>query len=828
MMRGRALFGDWLARSVANRITVAAASITAVVVLLLGCVAYGFAQYALLRQAETQLRAQAQLVAQRLSLLLGAVMRDIDGLAGGTLVANALLDTAGRETYLQPFLRDHQLPADVPFALTLIDHRGAPLVSNQHGVAPDYRQAPWLRGMVDGVRPMFVFTAERLLIAVPVLFPATQSVEGGLVLEVGLDELFAEAAAQAPHVARRLMLDDAALLHFDAEGAQVIPAQPLPASARAALIAREPVALTGHLSDARLAVALKRNDEAVIALLGGLAPTLALIGAGVLLFIVWAARLAAHRLTAPLTQLSSTAETISTDGRLDHRVPSLGRDELGVLSSALNRMLDRLRSAHDGLEQQVGERTAALAQARQRLAVIVDQMHDGLVMLDDDGQVESMNRAAETLFDARVDEIEGLHMSRLITGWFKAMHAPSTGGRSRFMLHELIARRGADASFIADCAVTRIEADGAIQWSVLVRDVTERRRAEDALRLANEQLTSSVAALKRRDAQMAQINRMNDMLQSCQSLDEAYEIVERTMAALFPAGSGALAVVGPAGDQLVTVARWGAPVSEPSFHAADCWALRLGRTHRLDGDAHAVACPHHAAAMRAPGLCLPLAVAGQSFGVITAAFDTTDAGASTPVLAVAAESIRAALANLKLRDALREQALRDRLTGLYNRRYLDDALPRELQRARRSSRPLTVVMLDLDHFKRFNDDYGHDAGDHVLREIAGLLRARLRASDIVCRYGGEELTVVMPDTPLADARERLDDIRQQVAALRLTLGATVLPPVTVSMGATQAPDGGGDASALIRAADRALYAAKAAGRNRVVLAAGHAHDPQPA
>ncbi len=258
----------------------------------------------------------------------------------------------------------------------------------------------------------------------------------------------------------------------------------------------------------------------------------------------------------------------------------------------------------------------------------------------------------------------------------------------------------------------------------------------------------------------------------------------------------------------------------------DCWALRLGRPHRLDDGVHAIACPHHTDRMQAPGLCLPLTIDGQNLGVFTASFEPGDADAAAPVLTMAAEAIRAALSNLRLREALREQALRDRLTGLYNRRYLDDVLPREIVRAQREAQPLTVVMIDLDHFKRFNDEYGHQAGDHVLREIAAMLRAELRSSDILCRYGGEELTVLMPDTPLAGARARLDELRQRVAALPLALGERALPAVTVSIGATEAPPAGGvDAATLIRAADRALYAAKSSGRNRVVISEAAGAEP---
>ena len=159
----------------------------------------------------------------------------------------------------------------------------------------------------------------------------------------------------------------------------------------------------------------------------------------------------------------------------------------------------------------------------------------------------------------------------------------------------------------------------------------------------------------------------------------------------------------------------------------------------------------------------------------------------------------------------------DPLTGLFNRRYLDETLPRELHRHQRAGEPLTAAMLDLDHFKRFNDVYGHEAGDAILRAVGNLLRRSLRAGDLACRYGGEELTVVMSGSSLVDARIRLDELRQAVMGLRLPHQDGVLPPITVSVGVALAA-AETDAAALLGRADAALYRAKEQGRNRVVVA----------
>jgi len=173
---------------------------------------------------------------------------------------------------------------------------------------------------------------------------------------------------------------------------------------------------------------------------------------------------------------------------------------------------------------------------------------------------------------------------------------------------------------------------------------------------------------------------------------------------------------------------------------------------------------------------------------------------------------------LRMEAILREQAMRDPLTGLFNRRYLDETLPRELVRCQRSVEPLTVAMLDLDHFKDFNDSYGHEAGDAALRAIGDLLQQSLRASDIACRYGGEELTLILPSAPLIDAWPRMEALRQAVADLHLFDRAGALPAITVSIGLAEATADIDAAAILLARADAALYQAKQQGRNRVVCA----------
>lgn len=179
------------------------------------------------------------------------------------------------------------------------------------------------------------------------------------------------------------------------------------------------------------------------------------------------------------------------------------------------------------------------------------------------------------------------------------------------------------------------------------------------------------------------------------------------------------------------------------------------------------------------------------------------------------EAIKLSLSNLKLRDELREQAMNDSLTGLFNRRYLEEALTKELYSAKRRNGSLCISMLDLDQFKRFNDTFGHDAGDLVLREVGRLLRENLRKSDIACRYGGEEFVLILPGSALSDTRQRVEQIGSIVRELQLRHGDKVLGKITLSAGVAESGEHGQTAGHLLRAADEALYTAKQAGRDRV-------------
>jgi diguanylate cyclase (GGDEF)-like protein len=224
-------------------------------------------------------------------------------------------------------------------------------------------------------------------------------------------------------------------------------------------------------------------------------------------------------------------------------------------------------------------------------------------------------------------------------------------------------------------------------------------------------------------------------------------------------------------------------------------------------------------------LCAPMAAQGEMLGVLHLHLGSSGAGEGGEsiedkqrlALSVA-DQFGLALTNLKLREKLRGLSIRDPLTGLFNRRYLEESLERELRRAERRSLPVAVIMIDIDHFKSFNDTFGHEAGDLMLKEVATLLRANIRAEDIACRYGGEELVLILPEMTFELAQERAERLAAAVRHLRIPQPLQAFGTVTISAGVAVFPTHGSSGRAVINAADQALYRAKQFGRDRVEVA----------
>ncbi len=365
-----------------------------------------------------------------------------------------------------------------------------------------------------------------------------------------------------------------------------------------------------------------------------------------------------------------------------------------------------------------------------------------------------------------------------------------------------------------------------LQGTIL--DITDRMRAEEQLEEANANLAQRVTELQRHSMELHLLSEMGGWLQSCNTIDEAYLAVARSVESLFPVWMGALYVIAGSRNVVELAAEWGPPVfGERVFAPDDCWALRRGRLNWSSGSEHAMQCRHVDGEQGAESVCVPLMAHGEALGILHLqprrdpgeqfVLAGPRAQADQKLAAVLAEQIGLALGNLQLRETLRNQSIRDPLTGLFNRRYMEESLEREISRANRSRSPIAIIMLDIDHFKEFNDTFGHQAGDAALRTLADFLKNATRGQDIVCRYGGEEFALVFGGSTLEGALERGEVLRDGVKRLEVRYGGQLLGTITVSMGLALFPDHGSTIADILRGADQALYCAKRDGRDQICV-----------
>lgn len=389
----------------------------------------------------------------------------------------------------------------------------------------------------------------------------------------------------------------------------------------------------------------------------------------------------------------------------------------------------------------------------------------------------------------------------------------------------------------------------------LRKEVNERREAQQELEKSNleleqrvEQRTQALQALnndmqltirqlERHNRQVRLLNSMGDMLQACRSVAETYDVIKLTLKQLFEGSSGLMALC-DAGNQGVytTSLVWGRveDAGQP-FKTEQCWALRRTKLQIGSNGASPNCYCNHLDEMDNRYACIPLNVQGELLGVIHVLWD--HAGEKKPLnldvggeyaqlLQTASDHIALAIANIRLQETLRIQSIRDALTGLYNRRHMEEALKREISRAQRNHLSLGVILMDVDHFKKFNDSYGHDAGDDLLRELGSFLERHIRGDDIACRYGGEEFILILPGASIEQSYMRAHEICQEASKnLYIHYNEQRLGPVTLSMGVSVFPQCGGDPSSLIKSADAALYEAKHSGRNRAFVASNSGYHP---
>ena len=356
-----------------------------------------------------------------------------------------------------------------------------------------------------------------------------------------------------------------------------------------------------------------------------------------------------------------------------------------------------------------------------------------------------------------------------------------------------------------------------------MRDISERKTLEQQ----NEEMREA-ETLRQAERQLLALT--SEWLYSAKSFDELLMVVRRAMHTLIPEADGALYIYGAQRSTLDLVASWGSiPEFPDQILPDDCWALRRGRAYAFGLKPIQFPCDH-VHNKDSPYFCLPIIAHGETIGLMHILFDGFEEGGLMrhmraevlnnrwDVSLICAEQISLAVANVRLRHELHERSVRDALTGLRNRRWFTENAARALTAAERDTEMLSLIAVDVDHFKQFNDRFGHDAGDLVLRQVAQLMQDLGQDNVYPCRLGGEEFTLLCVGISAPRAVELAEELRGRVAALQLVSGGVNLMDIRISCGVAGYPQDAKTLDLLMKRADTALYAAKEGGRNRTIAA----------
>jgi diguanylate cyclase (GGDEF)-like protein/PAS domain S-box-containing protein len=495
--------------------------------------------------------------------------------------------------------------------------------------------------------------------------------------------------------------------------------------------------------------------------------------------------------------------------RMAERISELEKVNQGFVLEILQRerVQDELKEANDYLEK------------------IFDNSADGIGIVDRHGNFTKWNKAAEDLFGYNSGELLGESAFNIYANSDELNKMLMRLRQEKFVRnYEINLKRKDGSEIICSLSIKMLYGDdNKVFGSITVaRDLTEVKNNLDNMKLINEQLQGLVTESNNRNRQMAMIQEMGEVLQVCQTLDEIYQAVTYFMTKFFPSFTGALYTLNNSKDFFEMVATWGKmPPQEVMFGHDECWALRRSRINLVDSPGSLLRCRHVTSPLSTGYLCVPMIAQGEALGILylqqASVAKEEHLEAVGQLASTVAEGMALALVNMKLQETLRDQAIRDPLTGLFNRRYMIETFERELARAQRHGVPLGVIMIDLDQFKKFNDTFGHDMGDKLLTTFGDFIKTIVRKDDVACRWGGEEFFLILPGASLNASRERAEAIRSGAKQLQVPNGQPHRP-VTISSGIAIYPEHGSTKDELIIAADQAMYQAKKGGRDRVVNA----------
>lgn len=475
-----------------------------------------------------------------------------------------------------------------------------------------------------------------------------------------------------------------------------------------------------------------------------------------------------------------------------------------------------------------------LTKERDFISAVLNTAASLVMVLDSKGRVLRFNRACELTTAYSFEDVKNKPV------WeFLSANPDLTKERVGALLHssspatyEAVWLTKSGSERLISWSITTLNNQGKAEYIVATGiDITEQRKAESELKKANQKLLTWVKDLEASTGEMNQLIEMGEQLQNCQTINEVCTISSQYIKQMFPISRGSLYLINSSKNLAESFEMWSEPsYTERLFTPLDCWAVRRGRPHLIDSAHKGLLCSHvNGDPNEGQYLCVPMLAGGEVIGILHINFDSSIKKCQESpdfklfneqriqLIVTIAERIALAISNLNLKESLRQQSIRDPLTGLFNRRYMEESLDREIARAKREKNSIGIIMFDIDHFKKFNDNVGHDAGDALLKELGIFLRKTTRAEDIVSRYGGEEFIAVLPSATLDETESRAEQLRIGVAKLTAYHLGKPLDKCTISLGVAAFPMHGQTIDILLKNADTALYRAKKEGRNKVVV-----------
>jgi diguanylate cyclase (GGDEF)-like protein/PAS domain S-box-containing protein len=499
-------------------------------------------------------------------------------------------------------------------------------------------------------------------------------------------------------------------------------------------------------------------------------------------------------------------------------VPTEDRQTLEIIASQVGTVIARIQTQE------------AWRNSQQEWQTLFNSMQDFLFIVDSTGKILQTNQLVIDRLGYTSEELIGQNMT--------IVHPIEMREKATEVLAQVLTKQTDTSSLPlqtkggklipVETRVTFGRWNNQPAFFGVTRDMTARDLAESKLHTANENLTERLEELRRRNFEIAQISEMSAMLQVSIKTEEAYQILRRHLQLIFPNLSGILFTTKPETNLLESHLHWGLDeFEEEVFPVEDCIALRRGRTQLSIAAKEDIFCPHISPHKPAASLCVPIIAQSDTLGMLQLIGLAEEFNPNRlALIQTVVDTIALSLVNIKLRETLQQQSIRDPLTNLFNRRFMEESLVREFARATRSKVPIGLIMFDIDHFKEFNDTYGHPAGDMVLFEVGKLLQKFFRKEDITCRYGGEEFLVIMPGASLENTLARADQLLHEISHLDINYRDKSLGSITISAGVALFPDHGNSTEEIIMAVDSALYSAKKSGRNRVCTAKTDSSSPE--